>query len=334
LRIGVIGVNHRSAPLSIQEAFARACEKLFGNSYENDFVDGYLILDTCNRTEIYFAASDLAKAHSDFLHLLKKEISVCFEHHAYSFFRGDCFEHLAHVITGLDSAIIAENDIQRQVKRVYETACGQRFLPSVLHFLFQKALKIGKEIRTLFPIPKGILTLEKIVFQLSEAIFKEIKNPSFFFLGNSQINRKMLNLFQTKGIKNLTLCTRSTGKALDWLNDHQIHITDWSHLPQWTCYDIIIAATKCSGFAIPSISLSSKKRLLFDLSVPRNIDPRLAFHPQVTLFNLEKLSKLLEEERHRHLSELHYVQAHLTAAVERQLSLFEIKERRRELVAT
>src|SRR5690554_1094898 len=118
LSVGVLGVNHKTANLPLREAIARAVVNLKSIFLPLQIV----ILSTCNRTEIYFSAEDLTEGHSHLLSFLRKAIDVPFEQAFYSFFGMDCFFHLCRVAAGLDSAIFAESEIQRQVRVAYSTS--------------------------------------------------------------------------------------------------------------------------------------------------------------------------------------------------------------------
>src|SRR5271154_332014 len=110
LRVGIMGINYKTSDLSFREKFSRVAEKLSGER-ALFFKHPTVLLSTCNRTEIYFSAEDLAEAHSDLLAFFRPHI---LEQRLYAYFGIDCFAHLSKVAAGLDSAIIAETEILRQ----------------------------------------------------------------------------------------------------------------------------------------------------------------------------------------------------------------------------
>src|SRR5689334_2095227 len=101
MRIGVLGVNHKSADLTHREWLARACYKRLEPESALAQKLSVVLLLTCHRSEVYFSGSDLAEAHSELLHVLREEIPFPFEHKLYAYFGMDCFEHLAQVTAGL-----------------------------------------------------------------------------------------------------------------------------------------------------------------------------------------------------------------------------------------
>ena len=197
MKIGVLGINYKSAEIAVREWVSKACRMSIPR--DGEIAEGLhaVLLSTCNRCEIYFSCDHLADAHSVLLNLLRREIDTAFEQHLYSFFGVDCFTHLAKVTSGLDSVIIAESEIQRQVKMAYEQTLLYYSLPSCMHFLFQKSLKLGKQIRSSFALSQNQVTIPKILFQLSE----QFVDLPVLFIGNSEINRKVITYFHRQGMR-------------------------------------------------------------------------------------------------------------------------------------
>src|SRR5436853_2688901 len=108
MRVGVVGINHKLADLKLREQLAITCLKRFGPSQSVHSDHHFIVLSTCNRTEVYFSSDDLAMTHSYLLSILRLDVDEEFDHKLYSYFGVDCFSHLAKVASGLDSAILAE----------------------------------------------------------------------------------------------------------------------------------------------------------------------------------------------------------------------------------
>ena len=118
----MLGINHKLADLKLRELLAKASQRRFGAGISTHGSHHFILLSTCNRTEIYFCSDDLAATHTYLLSILRNEVDEEFDQKLYSYFGRDCFHHLARVTAGLDSAIVAETEIQGQVKKAYEFA--------------------------------------------------------------------------------------------------------------------------------------------------------------------------------------------------------------------
>jgi glutamyl-tRNA reductase len=329
MKVGLIGISYKSSDLYLRELLAKACLICFGGESENAARLNCVLISTCNRTEIYFSSEDLAETHSGILHLLRSKVDLPFEHKLYSYFGEDCFNHLAMVTTGLDSVIIAESEIQRQIKEAYENACLYHSLPSCMHFMFQKSLKIGKSIRTSSSLVRANVSLEATIYELGHILFKEIKTSAVLFIGNSEINRKIIRYFKLKGIDNLSLCTRGIVSAHELSQEYDLALLEWSKIPGWQGFDLVICGTNQHEYLIYPEQMGqtypAKNKAIFDLSMPRNVDPRLSRDPLITLLNIEELGSFIDKKQQRHLVEIAQSEAYIRNAVERQLELFERK---------
>jgi len=313
MQVGVVGINHKSSSLALRERLARAFQKEFQSD------SNLILLSTCNRTELFFCAPSLAGKQIEILAKLRSQISGSFEHALYSYFGQDCFHHLGKVISGIDSAILGESDIQRQAKLAYETARKRGHLSHELHYLFQKGLKIGKEMRTSFLLTKKGVPLPLAIQSIIEGNQKVIKNCRVLFVGNSSINRQLMVFFKQKGCHQLTLCTRMRQGEFS-----NLKVTHWDKLSEWDCYDVVICGTNHDSFVIDKPGKQLEDTLLFDLSVPRNINPSLAKHPKLTLYNIDQIGEIARKKKDE--KEILLCENVIEKAVERQMKLF--KERR------
>ncbi|NGX54059.1 MAG: Glutamyl-tRNA reductase [Chlamydiae bacterium] len=322
MNVGLIGINHKIADLGFRERFAKVCHALFGTAHTRLQV---VLLSTCNRTELYFSSSDLAKTHSIILNLLKDHLSEEFDSLLYTYFGIDCFYHLARVTAGLDSAIIGETEIQGQVKSAYEAAAAQHRLPHALHFLFQKSLKIGKKVRSSFPALTERGSLDETILEKAGDLLGDLKTKKVLFVGASKINKKILARFKQRGVTQISLCNRSTLSQLP-----SERVLPWQQLSRWIEYDLTIFGTKSLDYLIFPSTFSPRTRVVIDLGVPRNVDPRLGRLSQISLFNIDQLNHLVAYKQKFEKSDPLYLASQIVAEGARNhLSLFQAKERYR-----
>ena len=294
MRFGVVGINHKLADLKLREYLAKACHRTFSPGHSLAIEYGSVLLSTCNRTEIYFSSNDLTETHSGILNALRNEIGEEFDQKLYSFFGQDCFFHLSKVTAGLDSAILGETEIQGQVKSAYESATKYMVLPSPIHFLFQKALNIGKQVRAKLNMPRGMPDIEDAVDQIGSHVFQGNRECKILFVGASNINLKILSHLKRLKYSDITLINRTRKESLE--KDRGVKLLPWEALKGWTQFDWIILGTKAPHHLIYSehgLNLQSKK-LIMDLSVPRNADPKLRDIPEICLMNIDEINQTLK----------------------------------------
>lgn len=332
MRVGVLGINHKLANLELRELLAKTCQKRlspFHSIQEHSFI----LLSTCNRTEIYFSSEDLASTHSYLLNILRDDVNDdCFDQKLYSYFGQDCLYHLSRVTAGLDSAIVAETEIQGQVKTAYEIAQEYNKLPFEMHYLFQKSLGIAKKVRNFLPTKPGLPNIEHAIYQTGQYLFDEIHQTKVLFIGASTINEKILSHLRSKQMANISLCNRTEEKGLRLADKHSIPFIPWKNLHTWQKFDWIILGTKSSDFLINNHDLSENahtKKLIIDLCVPRNADPALAKHPLITLLNIDQINRRLKIRRQQLLNSLEVAEEMVSQSIQQQIQLFHEKEKNR-----
>lgn len=292
--IGILGINHKIADLKLRELLARSCQKRFNEALINHGKHHFVLLSTCNRTEIYFSSKDLTETHSYLLGILREEVDEAFDQKLYSYFGNDCFLHLCRVTAGLDSAILWETEIQGQVKIAYEHALTQRQLPCELHYLFQKSLMIGKQIRTKLQVQFGLSTFEHAIFSKGCHLFQDPQKAKVLLIGASEINDKVASCLRKKQIEKITLCNRSHDSAQKMACTHRLGLLDWSEISTWSNFDWVICGTKSPHYLIDKKDLRSSfigKKLIIDLSVPRNVNPSIGSDPRITLLNIDQINQ-------------------------------------------
>lgn len=333
MRVGVIGINHKLADLRLREAFAKICHQCFGLSKSYHLNHTLILLSTCNRTEVYFTSNDLANTHSYIINILRDDLETIeenFDQKLYSYFGHDCFKHLSRVTAGLDSAIVAETEIQGQVKAAYENSSLRSELPCEIHYLFQKSLKIGKQIRTELPLGRGVPNLEHAILTAGFSTFERPEGAKILFVGASDINRKILSFLKNRNLHDITICNRTKETAELIASKFQVCLLDWSKLSTWPHFDMIIFGTKSPE---PIISKSDLKtpiishKLIIDLSVPRNVDPKLARNPKITLLNIDQINRTLKNRKERLQDILIKAEEIVHLSTKKQIDLFSHKEK-------
>lgn len=324
MRAGVLGINHKLAGVSLRSLLAKVCEEWF---ISNGWNLPCVLLSTCNRTEIYFSSEDLAATHSMLLGKFKEKIAFNFDQKLYTYFDRECFSHLCRVASGLDSAVLAETEIQAQVKDAYERAAQQYDLPRHLHFLFQKSLKVSKEVRQNLLHTRGMPTLEDAIFKIGAQFFGNEVSPNILFIGASAINEKIAKSFIKNGHTNISLINR-TPTQIEGLRSFP-----WEKRSTWSQFDWVIVGTKAKDYVLPSQVGHKKKILIHDLSVPSNVDPNLGHHPEITLMNIDEINKTLEQQQKQIHHLLSKAESFVQSASQRQTQIFRAKEEARLVFA-
>jgi glutamyl-tRNA reductase len=328
MRVGVVGVNHKIAGVKLREALAKACQRRFGSQYTLHGDHHFILLSTCNRTEVYFSSEDLAATHIYLLGILRNEVDEEFDQKLYSYFGKDCFLHLSRVASGLDSAIIAETEIQGQVKGAYEAGAAYQNLPKEIHYLFQKSIMLSKQVRTDLQLGRGMPSLENAIYKCGKKFFQP-DQARILFIGVSEINRKILRYLKEKRYESITICNRSYDALSSLSKAEGVHALQWDQLSQWHEYDWLIVGTKAPNYLIKDVNVPTiiKTKLIIDLGVPRNVDPSIGERGGVTVLNIDEIIQTLAAHTEQMTHNVGQAERMIADATRNHIVRFRDKER-------
>ncbi|GHB84261.1 glutamyl-tRNA reductase [Streptomyces umbrinus] len=146
----VVGLSHRSAPVSVLERAALSADaqiKLLQDTVAAEPAAEAAVLATCNRIELY---ADVDKFHAgvaELSTLLAQHSGVGLEEltpYLYVHYEDRAVHHFFSVACGLDSMVVGEGQILGQIKDALATAQELHTAGRLLNDLFQQALRVGK----------------------------------------------------------------------------------------------------------------------------------------------------------------------------------------------
>jgi transcription-repair coupling factor (superfamily II helicase) len=173
MSILVIGINHRSGPVSVLERVALPADeipKAVGRLANRDNVREVVLISTCNRTEIYAVTERFHGAYADIRDFLCEvgDISADELHpHLYSHHDDAAVRHLFEVAAGLDSAVVGESEILGQVRQAWEMAQVEGGTRATMNLLFRHALVVGKRVRTETAIGRGTTSVSQAAVEMA-----------------------------------------------------------------------------------------------------------------------------------------------------------------------
>lgn len=280
---------------------------------------------TCHRHELYFKAECL----EEFAVNLSRNIQITLASPMLkiaSFFKRDCFRHLAELMSGLNSPILGESHILNQVKSAYEEVKSNKKLPSEIHFLFQKSLKIAKNFRFSQSSIIGRETLEK---KVCEQLVKTTSvHEPILLVGNSQINRNILNQLIQMGYMKIFLASKS---SIDCINKKPVNSLSYESLKNWGQFAGIVFATNTKELLIEKNNPDIQTKIVIDLSIPKVTDP-VFFEKDCVYFDLEKIHQLIQVNQ-KHLGNWKEKNEEIIASqVEKQMTLYYLRKLKKEQI--
>ncbi|HVC74555.1 MAG TPA: glutamyl-tRNA reductase, partial [Mycobacteriales bacterium] len=150
----VVGLSHRTAPVSLLERLAVSADELpamLDELLRGDHVSEVLVLSTCNRVEVYAEVDRFHGGLQDASTVLANRVDLdvpSLGEHLYVHYEDAAVLHLFSVAAGLDSMVVGESQILGQLRTAYTIAAELDAVNRELHELCQHALRVGKRVHS------------------------------------------------------------------------------------------------------------------------------------------------------------------------------------------
>jgi len=297
-----IGINHWDAPVEVREKFSLDSDskKRMLDGARREGITSMFVVSTCNRTEVFSQGAST----SELIRLLTNYSNGSLDDfHNYGFeLEGQrAIQHLFQVATGLDSQILGDLQIVKQVKEGYELSATHDMISGELHRLIQHVFRAHKRSRNETSLGQGAATVAYAAVKFALRTFENLINKNILLVGTGKIGKVTCKNLVNLGASKLTLINRSRERAEFIAGKFNLQVADMDQLPEQIAEaDLVIVATGASEPVIrpehmlPSIR-KPKFKVMLDLSVPRNIDPKVAALDFVDVANMDMLSDVTDE---------------------------------------
>lgn len=319
MSIALLGINHKTAPVSVRERVSFAPDMIDRALYslnQHPLVNGCVILSTCNRTEIYLGyehIADLSRLRSSVEQWLSQfhDINLNdFRESLYWYYDRPAIEHLIKVASGIDSMIIGEPQILGQVKRAYENSHQHHCLSSELEKLFQRIFHIAKRIRTETCIGVSTSSVAYCACLMARQLFNNPVNLTIMLIGAGETIELIARYLKPHGFNKIIVANRTRDKAVKLANLMDAEIIALPDIAvRLNEVDIVISSTASplpiigKGMVERSMAIrnalceqtgKSSKMLFIDLAVPRDIEAEIESIENIHLYAIDDLKKIVQ----------------------------------------
>lgn len=322
MELCIIGLNHRTTPLEFREQFSVPADRvpqLIERLRTDLRLAEAVVLNTCNRLEVYCVSSGAPIASEQVFHAIAsvKQAPLDleqFQAHAYTHRHEACVRHLFRVASSLDSLVVGETEIVGQVKKAYQLAQACGATGKVLNKLFQKALSISKEVRTRSGIGRYSTSVGSVALDLTTKVFGEdLSQRTILIIGAGKIGETTLKHITKHGAKSVLVTNRSYERALELVSKFEGEAIPFIEVGQALIQaDIVISSTSAPHYILGKAEIGralarrpDRPMLLIDLAVPRDIDPAVLDVNSVYLYNIDQLAELARMNMERRQTEAH-----------------------------
>ncbi|MEW6445020.1 MAG: glutamyl-tRNA reductase [Pseudomonadota bacterium] len=309
MSIIALGLNHRTAPVSVRERVAFAPERLreaLREMLSLPQVREGAIVSTCNRTEVYAAVAE--RGDGELLHWFPSTHGLSADDvrpYLYLHQEGEAIRHLLRVSCGLDSLVLGEPQILGQIKTAYAQAGEAQAVGPVLNRMFQHAFAVAKQVRTDTAIGASPISVAFAAVSLARQIFGDLGSKTALLIGAGETIELAARHLHGNGIGRMIVANRTFERAhalAEPFGGYAIALHELGdHLHE---ADMLITATASTlpilgKGAVESALKRRKRRPMFmvDIAVPRDIEPEVGTLEDVYLYTVDDLEQVIDENR-------------------------------------
>jgi len=305
-----LGINHKTAPVSIREKLSFAPETVpvaLKDIIARDVVNEAVILSTCNRTEIYCQLNCGAEeAGESVIQWLKNHHNL---HHTdiseylYLHPEREAVRHMLRVASGLDSLVLGEPQILGQLKSSFAVAKEQGTIGQLLHKLFQHTFSCAKQVRTDTAIGASPVSVAFASVSLAKQIFNDFHKHTALLIGAGETIELVARHLQETGIGRIIIANRTVEKAHTLAQEFDGYAIGLDEIPAHLAEaDIVISST---GSQMPVLTketvidaVQTRKHapiFMVDIAVPRDIEATVGELEDIFLYTVDDLKEIIDE---------------------------------------
>ncbi|MFC4605159.1 glutamyl-tRNA reductase [Rhodococcus kronopolitis] len=310
----LVGISHRSAPVSVLERVAVGDTdrpKLIDKMLASPHISEAMIVSTCNRVEVYAVVDAFHGALEDVSELLSDHSGLNLTDltkHAYVRYSEAAAEHLFAVASGLDSMVVGEQQILGQIRTAYATSDSQQAAGRMLHELAQQALRVGKRVHSETGIDRAGASVVSVALDRAAGLLGgALTGRTAVVLGAGSMGGLSVAHLTRAGIGRIVVVNRTRDRAENLAETARSRgvEADTAALADLASAlaqaDVLVTCTGAVGAVVTladaHLALAEPDRgldrplVICDLGLPRDVEPAVAGLPGVSVLDMESLQR-------------------------------------------
>jgi glutamyl-tRNA reductase len=332
MSVVAVGLHERDVELDLLATVALNegdLPKALAELAQSPHIAEVVIVSTCMRTEIY--------AVTERFHDGLADIQRFFENHIAGAMSADdlasCLfvayddaaaQHLFNVAAGIDSAVLGEGEILRQVRDAAEVARSERASGQVLDGMFRHAIEVGKRARNETAIARGITSLSHVAVELAARHYDgDLHDRRAVVIGAGEMGAGITEALVAAGVPDIVVANRTAENAAP-LQEFGVRVVSLSDIPtELHNVDVVISAV---GGEQPILtvagltalrSTSDRPMLVIDTAMPRSVEEGVGEIGGIGVLDLDDMRRFAEAQMEKRRLEIGAVEAIIADELER-----------------
>ena len=305
MSIGLLGLNHTTAPVEVRERFAvtgEEAEVLARKLMQRDSLHEALVLSTCNRVE-FLVSGEQPAASSGLFGLVQEflgDLQPQDEHFFYNYSDRKAVRHLFRVASSLDSMVVGEPEILGQVKDAYQHAKDAGTIRGPLELLLTHTFRVARRVRNETAVGKMAVSVSYVAVELARKIFGDLDGLSVLLIGAGEMAESGARHLHAAGASQLYVANRTYEKACELAQQFAATAVEFDRLLEMLqSVDILISSTSSRDYILTKqtaegVIASRRNRPIFlvDIAVPRDIDPQINEVDNMFVYDIDDLQQV------------------------------------------
>jgi glutamyl-tRNA reductase len=272
-------------------------------------VEECLILQTCNRIEIFIAT----EAAKETAMLVKHYLSTRAQSNAEEAFKAietsidnDTFNHLLRVTSGLESMVIGEDQILNQVWDAYLEADSAKTLGPILKHLFNRAMTVGRRVRNETGINRGAVSIGSAAVELAVNLLGNLEDKKILVMGAGEIGTLVAKALARRCLSPIFIANRTyerAAKLAEALSGQAVKFNQFEEV--LIDADVVICSTAAPHYLLTKDIVERLMRqrankndlVIIDISNPRNVEKAVQEVAATKLCNIDDLKLITDKNK-------------------------------------
>jgi glutamyl-tRNA reductase len=303
-----ISASHKTVGLPMLEALTFNEEKFTNTLRENELLQEFVLIQTCNRVEISYSSSEgnqtncvnrILRLWSTItgvsIDILEKAIRI--------YYGKEALQHLFFLASGLDSVVLGEDQILGQIRTAWLKAKKNGTTKIILDKSFMKAINIGKRVRNETRINERAISVSSVAVDLAAKELADLKSRKVLIIGAGEAGSLAAQAFRSKSSSSIFIANRTYEKSLVLAHKISGSVVPFTDIPTIIPeLDLIIVAVSVSQplfkeeqFYTLNGNNGSKRLLVIDISQPHAVEKTTGIQNGVTLKTIDDLKEVITQ---------------------------------------
>jgi glutamyl-tRNA reductase len=271
-------------------------------------VEESLILQTCNRIEIYVVSED-----DNTLDVVKNYFANRALQHSEEAARAietavddEAFDHLLRVTSGLESMVIGEDQVLNQTWDAYLEAEKAKTLGPILKHLFNRAMTVGRRVRNETGINKGAVSIGSASVELAVKLLGTLEDKKILVMGAGEIGTLVAKALARRCLSPIFIANRTFDRAVKLAEDLNGKAVKFNQFEEaFVDSDVVICSTSAPHYLLTKDQVTKlmmqrtnpNNVVIIDISNPRNVEKTVQEVPKTKLYNIDDLQLIADKNK-------------------------------------